>query len=177
MHHHNPEFHFCPVCGGKLHSATLKENEPDRLVCAGCGFVFYQDPKVVACVVLEMDGRIVLLKRGIEPQRGKWVLPGGYVDRGEEVETAAVRETREESGLEIAIKDLLGVYSYPGKIQVVVVYLARYLSGELAAVDETSEAGWFEKNRIPWENLAFRSTTDALKDYLSMMVDRQARVS
>jgi len=93
------------------------------------------------------------------------------------VETAAVRETREESGLEVEIKDLLGVYSYPGKIQVVVVYLARYLSGELAAVDETSEAGWFEKNRIPWENLAFRSTTDALKDYLSMMVDRQARVS
>ena len=167
MHCHNPEFHFCPVCGGRLHSANLNSTEPDRLVCDACGFVFYQDPKVVACVIIEVDGRIVLLERGISPQRGKWVLPGGYVDRGEEVEIAAIRETLEECGLEVEINHLQGVYSYSGKIQVVVVYVARYITGELAPIDETAKAGWFDRDRVPWEKLAFRSTTDALKDYLS----------
>jgi ADP-ribose pyrophosphatase YjhB (NUDIX family) len=112
-----------------------------------------------------MDGKIVLLKRGISPQKGKWVIPGGYVDRGEEVEAAAVRETREECGLEIRIERLLGVYSYPGYIPVMVVYVAQYVSGELIAGDETLETGLFSEDRIPWENLAFQSTVDALKDF------------
>ena len=83
--HNDVEFQYCPVCGGKLNSKNLKTDEPDRLVCTKCSFVFYLDPKVVACSIVEMDGRIVLLKRAIDPQKGKWVLPGGYVDRGEEV--------------------------------------------------------------------------------------------
>jgi ADP-ribose pyrophosphatase YjhB (NUDIX family) len=165
MHHHDPEFKYCPVCGGKLFKSTLKENEPDRLVCEICDFVFYQDPKVVACSILELNGGIVLLKRGIEPQRGKWVIPGGYVDRGEEVKAAAVRETEEECGLKIRIKDLLGIYSYPGQIPVVIVYLAQYVGGDLSPKDETLEAQLFGETEIPWKELAFQSTVDALKDY------------
>jgi len=165
MHHHNPEFRCCPVCGGRLNTLRLKENEPARLVCGLCGFVFYLDPKVVACSIIDLNGEIVLLKRGIEPQKGKWVIPGGYVDRGEEVKAAAVRETEEECGLKIRIKDLLGVYSYPGKIPVVIVYTARYLTGDLSPKDETLETGLFSEGRIPWQDLAFQSTVDALKDY------------
>ena len=116
MMHEEVEFRYCPVCGGTLHSRTLKPEEPDRLVCSKCDFVFYLDPKVVACSIVEMDGRIVLLKRAIDPQKGKWVLPGGYVDRGEEVKAAALRETEEECGLKIRTKELLGLYSYPGRI-------------------------------------------------------------
>jgi 8-oxo-dGTP diphosphatase len=165
INQHNAEFSFCPVCGGKLNALKLIENERTRLVCSACDYVFYLDPKVVACSILMMDGKIVLLKRGISPQKGKWVMPGGYVDRGEEVEAAAIRETREECGLKIRIERLLGIYSYPGHIPVVVVYVARYISGELIPGDETLEAGLFSKDRIPWQELAFQSTVDALKDF------------
>ncbi len=153
--HGEVEFQYCPVCGGKLVSRALKPEEPNRLVCAMCDFVFYLDPKVVACSIVEMDGGIVLLKRAIDPQKGKWVLPGGYVDRGEEVKAAAVRETEEECGLRIRIKELLGLYSYPGKIAVVVVYVAKPSGGDLIVGDETAEAELYSPERIPWSELAY----------------------
>jgi len=159
------EYRFCPVCGGDLRERNLKEQEPPRLVCSRCDFVFYLDPKVVACSVVEMEGRIVLLKRAIDPQRGKWVLPGGYVDRGEKVTDAAVRETREECGLIIRIAGLLGVYSYTGRPAVVVVYVGECVAGELVVGDETEEVGLYRKEEIPWSLLAFQSTADALRDY------------
>jgi ADP-ribose pyrophosphatase YjhB (NUDIX family) len=165
--HEDVEFHYCPVCGGTLHSKTLKPGEPARLVCSECSFVFYLDPKVVACSIVEMDGRIVLLKRAIDPQKGKWVLPGGYVDRGEEVKAAALRETEEECGLKIHTKELLGLYSYPGRISVVVVYVAEASGGKLIVGDETAEVGLYSPGNIPWDELAFQSTIDALKDYIN----------
>jgi ADP-ribose pyrophosphatase YjhB (NUDIX family) len=174
MHHHEPDFRHCPVCGERLATSIIKEEEPARLVCPACEFVFYLDPKVVACSILEVDRRIVLLKRDIEPRKGKWVIPGGYVDRGETVEAAAIRETLEECGIRVRIKGVLGVYSYPGKTQVVIVYLAERLSGDLFAGDETVEAGWFSQEEIPWDDLAFRSTRDALKDYWNRKETRDA---
>jgi len=146
----------------------LEENGPARLVCSTCEFIFYLDPKVVACSISELDGAIVLLRRGISSQKGKWVIPGGYVDRGEEVKAAAVRETEEECGLKVEIKDLLGVYSYPDQIQVVIVYVAQYLSGDMAPGDETLEARLFTERQIPWQNLAFKHTEEALKDYYKL---------
>jgi 8-oxo-dGTP diphosphatase len=159
------EFRFCPVCGGRLQERSIKEPEPPRLVCSQCEFVFYLDPKVVACSIVKMDGRIVLLKRAIDPQRGKWVLPGGYVDRGEEVTAAALRETEEECGLRTRIQRLLGVYSYPGRTAVVVVYVAEYVSGDLRAADESEEVGLYLQEEVPWRKLAFQSTVEALRDY------------
>ena len=124
--HHEPKFRFCPACGGKLNNKSIKEHEPNRLICSDCNFILYLDPKLVACAIVEMEGRILLLKRAIKPQAGKWVIPGGYVDRGEEVNSAAVRETLEECGIKTKVKKLLGVYSYHGKMEVVVVYVAEY---------------------------------------------------
>ena len=86
------EYSFCPKCGGALESKVLKAFEPTRLVCSRCRFVFFLDPKVAAGALFKLDGSIVLLQRGIEPSYGKWVFPGGYVDRGETVEGAAIRE-------------------------------------------------------------------------------------
>jgi 8-oxo-dGTP diphosphatase len=166
--HHNYIFRFCPVCGGEFRSTVLKENEPPRLVCNACEFVFYLDPKLVACAIVEIEDKIVLLKRGISPEKGKWVIPGGYVDRGEEVESAAIRETKEECGIDISLKDLLGVYSYPGYLEVVIVYLAEYESGELIAGDENTASRLLSPDEIPWESLAFESTKDALKDYCEL---------
>ena len=167
MHEHvTYEFKFCPVCGGRLNALNLKAHEPTRLVCSDCDFVFYLDPKLVACCIVELDDKIVLLKRGISPQKGKWVMPGGYVDRGEEVVAAAIRETEEECGLKIHIKDLLGVYSYPGKVEVIIVYVATPASGILRVGDETQDVKLYGLQEIPWNNLAFQSTTDALRDYI-----------
>jgi len=166
--HQEYKFRFCPVCGSGLKSMVVKNGEPERLVCSNCQYIFYLDPKVVACSIVEIDNRIVLLKRGIQPEKGKWVIPGGYVDRGEEVKAAALRETQEECGLKIRIKDLLGVYSYPHRLAVVVVYVCEHVSGDLLVGDETQEVKLCAPDEIPWEELAFPSTVDALKDYCKL---------
>jgi len=165
MHHQQYIFSFCPVCGGELVSKNLKQQEPSRLVCRDCEFVFYLDPKLVVCSIVEVDERVVLLKRAIDPQKGKWVMPGGFVDRGEEIRAAALRETEEECGIKIRLRDLLGVYSYEGKTEVVVVYVAEHAAGDLIAGDETEEVRLCSLEEIPWGELAFQSTIDALKDY------------
>ncbi len=135
-------------------------------MCTGCDFIFYLDPKLVSCSIVEIDKKIILLKRGIQPAKGKWVIPGGYVDRGEEIEAAARRETREECGIDIRIKNLLGVYSYPSYLEVVIVYVAEPLSGEPVAGDESIDIKLLPPEEIPWEELAFRSTKNALRDYI-----------
>ena len=171
MHSHDPAptFRFCPVCGARLESRVLKATEPTRLVCTSqtCGFVFYLDPKIAVGTVIRMeDGKIVLVRRAIEPGYGKWVFPGGYVDRGEEVTLAAIREAREESGLEITLDRLINIYSYAGRTPVIIVYAATCTGGELAVDDEGLEARAFNPEDIPWDELAFRSTHDALAEYL-----------
>ena len=162
-------YRFCPKCGGDLESRLLKNGEPVRLVCARCGFVFYLDPKVAVGTIITTDGSdVALVRRAIEPGYGKWVYPGGYVDRGEEVRTAAVREAREECGLEIALDRLINVYSYTGGAPIIIVYAARTIGGCLGCDDEGLEARLFGTREIPWHELAFRSTREALRDYLRL---------
>lgn len=159
---------FCPVCGGPLESRLLKATEPERLVCQRCEFVFYQDPKVaVATIITDDRRRILLVRRAIEPGYGKWVCPGGYVDRGEEVRAAAIREAKEECGLDVRLDRLLDVYSYPGRAPVIIFYAATMIGGELACDDEGLEAQFFEPDRIPWPELAFHSTHEALQEFLA----------
>ena len=166
--HDRPDFKFCPLCGSRLKTLTLKNHEPPRLVCSECSYIFYLDPKLVACSVVELGDKIVLLKRSIQPQRGKWVMPGGYVDREEAVEAAAVRETEEECGLKTRLKRLLGVYSYPGLLVVVVSYMSEYVSGQLIMGDEAQEVKLLRPEEIPWNDLAFPSTVDTLRDYCNL---------
>src|SRR5688500_4977838 len=118
------DYRFCPRCGAELATRVVKPGEPARLVCDACSFVFYLDPKVAACTIFMLDGGIVLLRRSIEPQIGKWVFPGGFVDRGETLPAAAVRETFEEVNLRVGLTGILDAYSYPGSYVVVVVYAA-----------------------------------------------------
>ena len=160
-------YRFCPICGGALVGRVVKRGDPMRLVCARCGFVFYQDPKLAAGVIVALDGRIVLARRAIEPALGTWVFPGGFVDRGETVEQAAAREAREEVNLAVEIGDLVGVYSYPGNEVVLVVYTAHVVGGELRAADECLEVATFAPGELPWDALAFPSTRAALEDYVA----------
>ena len=163
---------YCPKCAAVLEERTIKHGEPRRLVCVACGFVFYLDPKVAACTISTLEGGIVLLRRGIEPCVGKWVFPGGFVDRGESVPAAAVRETLEEVNLRVSLTGILDVYSFPGQDVVVIVYAADVVGGELQAGDEAEEARAFPPEQIPWEDLAFESTRAALKDYLHRFFPR-----
>jgi ADP-ribose pyrophosphatase YjhB (NUDIX family) len=167
--HDERPYSFCPLCGGDLELRSIKPSEPDRLVCRRCGFIFYQDPKVaVGTIIRNRDDHLVLVRRAIEPGYGKWVFPGGFVDRGELVINAAVREAREEAGLHIRIDHLLNVYSYPGRAPVIIVYVATMVGGELACDEEGLEVKWFPPDTIPWGDLAFQSTIDALREFLGV---------
>lgn len=161
------QYRFCPTCAGALESRLLKKGDPERLVCAVCGQVLYLDPKVaVGTIVRTDDRRLVLVRRAIEPGYGLWVFPGGYVDRGEDVTAAAIREAREEAGLEVELEGLVNIYSYARRSLIVIVYSARAVGGELCTDEECLEARLFEPGDIPWEQLAFHSTTQALREYL-----------
>jgi 8-oxo-dGTP diphosphatase len=170
----HPEFRFCPVCGARFERRLLKAGEPERLVCPACEFIFYLDPKVAVGTIVRDDGdRVLLLKRGIEPGYGKWVFPGGYVDRGEVVEHAAIREAREESGLDVRLAGLVGMYSYPGRTPIVIVYSATVVGGVVTLDEESLDARWCNPTGIPWTELAFPSTQDALRDYLEGRIYRR----
>jgi len=157
--------HFCENCGGRLVERRVLDQP--RLICPRCGHVRYFNLRVAAGTVIGLDGGIVLVRRSIEPGFDRWVLPGGYAEQGESVPDAARRETREETGLEVALDGLVGVYSYPGSSVAVVVYRARPESGQLLQVSpECSEVRAFRPSQLPWAEVAFASTRDALTDFL-----------
>jgi ADP-ribose pyrophosphatase YjhB (NUDIX family) len=160
-------YRFCPRCGAPLERRLLKPAEPERLVCTRCAFVFYLDPKIAVGTIIRVeDDRLVFVRRGIEPGYGKWVFPGGYVDRGEPLTAAAVREAKEECGLDVRLDGLVNIYSYAGRAPVIVVYAATATGGELSVDDESLETAVFARSAIPWSDLAFPSTREGLQDFL-----------
>ncbi len=169
-------YRFCHACGERLVSRRLKPGDPERPVCSGCGGVLFLDPKVATGTIIAVeDGRIVLVRRAIEPGYGRWVFPGGYVDRGEVVSAAAIREAREESGLEIRLEGLVSIYSYPERPPVIIVYAAAAIGGVLGHDEESLEIRTFSEAEIPWDELAFRSTREALRDYYAGVLHRHCR--
>jgi ADP-ribose pyrophosphatase YjhB (NUDIX family) len=161
-------YRFCPRCAGLFERRLMKPGDPERLVCSVCGFIFYLDPKIaVGTIVRTSANMLVLVRRAIEPGYGKWVFPGGYVDRGEALTAAALREAREECGLDVRIDGLVNIYSYAGRAPIIVVYAATAIGGTLAPDDECLETAEFDTQNIPWDHLAFPSTTDGLRDYLA----------
>jgi mutator protein MutT len=138
------------------------------LVCGACAFVFFLDPKIATGAVFSYDGGILLVQRAIHPSYGKWVFPGGYVDRGETLEAAAVREVQEESGLVVRLTRLLGAYSFPDNPVIVVAYVGDVTGGTLKIDEESLAVRCFPPAEIPWDQLAFPSTVQVLKDYLEL---------
>lgn len=162
------DYRYCPTCAGPLESKLLKTGDPERLVCTRCGQVIYLDPKVaVGTIIRTDDERLVMVRRAIQPGYGLWVFPGGYVDRGEAVTSAAIREAREEAGVDVELEKLVNIYSYAQRSLIVLVYAGRMVGGELCTDEECLEARLFRPDELPWEKLAFDSTSRALRDYLS----------
>jgi len=137
------------------------------LRCPACGYGAYYNPKPVACAIpRDSDSRVWLLRRAFDPGSGRWTFPGGFVDLGESVPDAAIRETREEMGIEIELGPLVGVYSRGDDRIVLIVYDARTL-GEPVTTEEATEVRAFAPAEIPWDELAFWSTEAALRDSLT----------
>jgi ADP-ribose pyrophosphatase YjhB (NUDIX family) len=155
------DLHFCPRCGKP---PTIEA--PRSIRCSHCGYGAFYNPKPVAVVIpVTADQKIILMRRGFEPRRGHWSLPSGFVDLGETVETAAVREVSEELDLRVEITGLVGVYSHAEESTVVVVYAASAL-GIPSTSEEALEVKAFAPIDIPWQHLAFWSEKSALRDYL-----------
>ena len=158
---------FCPKCGTRLVVQNVRGQELP--VCPACRFVLYRDPKVGAGVLVEDEqGRILLVRRAVNPERGKWHIPSGFVDAGEHPEEAARREVREETGLEVHIDELCGVYTYDDDLRgagIWLCYRGRIVGGTLQPADDVSEVGFFAPAELPQE-IAFATTTAVLQDWM-----------
>jgi ADP-ribose pyrophosphatase YjhB (NUDIX family) len=171
QHQYPANVRFCPLCGGAMELRPVLPDHRRHKVCSRCGYIDFQSPKLVAgCLVIDA-GRVLLLRRAIPPRLGFWTFPGGYVDFGEMPEPAALRETVEEVGMNVTIESLLGVYADPqNPIAAGGVYLARPGSESPGLSDEASEVRYFAPAEIPWEEIAFRTTDAALRDWMAYIV-------
>jgi ADP-ribose pyrophosphatase YjhB (NUDIX family) len=143
----------------------------ERKVCPDCGFIAYENPKIVVGSVCHWGERILLCRRAIDPRTGYWTLPAGYLELNEATQAGAEREAMEEAGVRIAIDGLLAVYDIPRLSQVQLIYRARLYGPELAPGPESLEARLFSWEEIPWPDLAFPSVAWALHH------DRDCRLS
>jgi ADP-ribose pyrophosphatase YjhB (NUDIX family) len=156
------DINHCPRCG---QPPTV--DFPRSIRCPACGYGAYYNPKPVACAIpRDEQGRVWLLRRGFEPNVGRWSMPGGFVDLGESVEDAAKREVMEEMAIAIDVTGLVGVYSRAEDRTVVVVYAAT-ARGIPSRTEEALEVRAFAPTEIPWQELAFWSDERALRDNLS----------
>lgn len=157
-------FNFCPRCGTPMQEGHVFGR--DRRVCPSCGYIQFRDPKVAACTFIQQGGKVLLVKRAVEPEMGKWALPAGYVDYGEDPAEAAIRETREETGLQVEITGLYDVMlTHALNAVILIIYTARPISGELTAADDAEAVAWFAPHELP--EIAFDSTRAVLRRWLS----------
>jgi ADP-ribose pyrophosphatase YjhB (NUDIX family) len=153
---------FCPRCG-----QPADVDYPRSISCPHCGYGAYYNPKPVAAAIpVTAAGEIVLLKRGFDPGKDLWTFPGGFVDLGESVEEAARREVREEIEVDVELTDVVGVYSRSDDRVVLIVFAAK-IQDEPKTTPEALQVEAFAPDEIPWQELAFWSTTNALRDFLA----------
>lgn len=152
---------FCPRCATEV----IREVRfgAIRPVCPQCGWIYFQDPKVAAAVLVQEDSRVLLVRRVNEPHRGLWTLPAGFVNGGEDPAEAAARECLEETGLTVRVRNVLDVIAgreHERGADFIIVYMAEVVSGEMAPADDADAVDWFERNSLP--DLAFKATKKVL---------------
>jgi len=154
-----------PLKAQRFIKAMPPDDNMERSVCATCGFIDYQNPKIVVGSVVMWENKILLCKRAIDPRRGYWTLPAGYLELGETAEDGARREAWEEARAAIDIDRLLAVYSIPRISQVQLMFRARLAGPEIDAGPESEAVDLFAWDDIPWADLAFPSVGWALRQY------------
>lgn len=154
---------FCPHCGRPIERRRVAGRL--RPHCPTCQVTFFADPKLAVAVLIVQGGRIVLQRRTIDPGLGRWTFPSGFVERGERVEDAALREVREEVGLDVKLTRLLGLHSTAGHPVVLAVYLAEPVGGQLVAGDEADDVGLFAPDELP--ELAFEHDEEIIRAWLT----------
>ncbi|MDP2743446.1 MAG: NUDIX hydrolase [Dehalococcoidia bacterium] len=155
------DYRFCPHCGRPLILAEVAGRV--RPTCFPCGFSQFPDPKVATGVIATRSGRILLQQRRHPPGKGLWSFPGGFVDAGERVEEAALREILDETHVEIRLEGLVGVYSQPGQPVIFIVYHGVILSGEPSPGQESLAVGLFSLEELP--PLAFPHDVEVLRHW------------
>jgi ADP-ribose pyrophosphatase YjhB (NUDIX family) len=157
---------FCTQCGARLELRVPAGDHLARYVCDQCGTIHYQNPRLVVGCVPEHDGRILLCRRAIEPRRGYWTVPAGFMENGETLQQGAARESREEALAEVEIGSLLTIVHVLHAHQVHVFFRARLSSPSYGVGAESLEVELIRPERIPWSDLAFASTEFTLRRYL-----------
>jgi ADP-ribose pyrophosphatase YjhB (NUDIX family) len=156
---------FCTRCGGQTCLSVPAGDNRQRHVCGSCAAVHYENPKVVVGCLAEWQGRVLLCRRAIEPRRGYWTLPAGYLEMGETTEEGARRESAEEAGIEITLHGLYTVFSLPHINQLHLMYRASLEAPRWACGEETLEIMLVDEPGTPWDALAFRTVRETLTRY------------
>ena len=156
---------YCSQCGNRTSKIIPEGDNKPREICMECGFIHYVNPKIIVGALALKDDKVLLCKRDINPGKGKWTLPSGFMEMGESIEQGAKREAKEEANLELNLNMLYGTYSIPRIGQVLFIYVANIVNEDFRAADETIEVKLFGVSEIPWEKIAFPSVEFFLRNY------------
>jgi ADP-ribose pyrophosphatase YjhB (NUDIX family) len=157
---------FCSQCGSRVSQRIPPGDHLPRFVCDACGTIHYQNPRVVVGCVPEHEGRILICKRAIEPRRGYWTVPAGFMENGETLQQGAARECQEEALADVEMGSLLAVVTVLGAHQVQVFFRARLRTPSFGAGPESLDAKLVTPEEIPWGDLAFQANIFTLERYL-----------
>lgn len=164
---------YCSSCGATVSKKIPPADNRERHVCDHCDLIHYQNPKVVAGTLPIYEGKILLCRRAIEPRQGLWTLPGGFMENGETVTEAALRETQEEACAEVKLEGLYSLVSLPHINQVQMFFLASMEKPIFNAGEESLEVKLFSPAEIPWQQLAFTAITATLQNYVNDQAEGQ----
>lgn len=169
----DPAINYCSNCGTAVTLRIPPGDSLPRHVCDHCGAIHYRNPRLVVGALPVWEDKILLCRRAIEPRHGMWTLPAGFMENGETVAQAAMRETREEANANILLGEIYTMISVPHINQVHVVYRATLLDLGFSAGQESLEVRLFDESEIPWDEIAFRTIALTLKHYFE---DRRSGV-
>lgn len=158
---------FCLMCGTAMEPRIPDYDDRLRLVCPVCGYVYYTNPKVVVGCIPEWNGSVLLCRRNIQPCKGKWTLPAGYLENSESVMDGAVRETLEETRARVKDVEPFGMYSLVFIDQIYVMFRSNFENTSFGPTSESTEVKLFTQAEIPWKDLAFPVIRETLLDYFS----------
>jgi ADP-ribose pyrophosphatase YjhB (NUDIX family) len=160
-------FKFCKACGAPVDYRVPADDNRERATCTGCGAIHYENPLNVVGTVPVWGEQVLLCKRNIEPRRGLWTLPAGFMELGESTADGALRETVEEAGVQVEMQGLFAVLSVVHVGQVHLFYRARMLSPAVDPGPETMEARLFDEADIPWDEIAFHTVRETLQRFFA----------